>query len=135
MIGKIYKQLLRAKWINREGKTFPITSKDILIVAPYNVQVACIKKELDLESARVASVDKFQGQEAPVCILSLTASTIQDAPRGLSFLLNKNRLNVALSRARCLSLVVGSKNIATTHVRSIPNMELMNLFCHLTHYR
>ncbi len=130
-IGKLYKQLLRAKWVNREGETLPITPKDILIVAPYNVQVACIKQELGDPLARVASVDKFQGQEAPVCILSLTASTIQDAPRGISFLLNKNRLNVALSRARCLSLVVGSKNIATTHTRSIPNMELMNIFCHL----
>ncbi len=132
VIGALYKELLRAKWINREGKTKPITTKDILIVAPYNVQVACIKKVLVQDSARVASVDKFQGQEAPVCILSLCASTIQDAPRGISFLLNKNRLNVALSRARCLSLIVGSKNVADTHIRSIPNMKLMNLFCQLT---
>lgn len=134
VISYLYKELLRAKWINREGKTKSMTPKDILIVAPYNVQVACIKKELAQDSARVASVDKFQGQEAPVCILSLCASTIKDAPRGISFLLNKNRLNVALSRARCLSLIVGSKNVADTHVRSIPNMKLMNIFCQLTKF-
>ena len=79
--------------------------------------------------ARIASVDKFQGQEAPICILSLAASTIQDAPRGISFLLNKNRLNVALSRARCLSIIVGSKNLADTNISSISNMELMNIWC------
>ncbi|MYE07770.1 MAG: hypothetical protein F4X95_03355, partial [Oligoflexia bacterium] len=128
VISTLYKELLKSKWRNRDGQIAPITKKEILIVAPYNFQVACIKNTLGMEGARVASVDKFQGQEAPVCILSLTASTIQDAPRGISFLLNKNRLNVALSRARCLSIIVGSKNLTDKNVSSIPNMELMNLW-------
>lgn len=132
VISDLYKQLLKAKWKNREGKITNITTKDILVVAPYNFQVACLKKELSVEAARVASVDKFQGQEAPICILSLTASTIQDAPRGISFLLNKNRLNVALSRACCLSIIVGSKNLADTNISTIPNMELMNIWCQIT---
>ena len=132
VIAYLYKELLKAKWINRKGDTAPITSKDILIVAPYNFQVACLKKTLSTEAARIASVDKFQGQEAPICILSLAASTIQDAPRGISFLLNKNRLNVALSRARCLSIIVGSKNLTDINISSIPNMELMNIWCQIT---
>ena len=128
VISHLYKELLNSKWINREGQISPMTKRDILIVAPYNFQVACIEKILNIKEARVASVDKFQGQEAPICILSLAASTIQDAPRGISFLLNKNRLNVALSRARCLSIIVGSKNLTDKNVSSIPNMELMNLW-------
>ena len=132
VISYLYKELLKAKWINRKEEATPITSKDILIVAPYNFQVACLKKEISTEAARIASVDKFQGQEAPICILSLAASTIQDAPRGISFLLNKNRLNVALSRARCLSIIVGSKNLTDINISSIPNMELMNIWCQIT---
>ena len=131
VISDLYKKLLKAKWVNRNGEIAPITKKDILIVAPYNFQVACIEKALGIEGVRVASVDKFQGQEAPVCILSLAASTIPDAPRGISFLLNKNRLNVALSRARCLSIIVGSKNLTDKNVYSIPNMELMNILCRI----
>ncbi len=131
VVSDFYKQLLKVQWKNREGKINNITTKDILIVAPYNFQVACLKQELSIEEARIASVDKFQGQEAPICILSLAASTIQDAPRGISFLLNKNRLNVALSRAKCLSIVVGSKNLTDTNISSIPNMELMNIWCQI----
>ena len=132
VISHLYKELLKKAYINRTGEKKAMTTKDILIVAPYNVQVAFLKKELGTDEARVASVDRFQGQEAPVCILSLTASTIQDAPRGIPFLLNKNRLNVALSRAQCLSIVVGSNNLADTHISSIPNMELMNIWCQIT---
>lgn len=129
MISYLYKELLKAKWKTSTGEIKPITIQDILIVAPYNLQVACLKQELNIPLARIASVDKFQGQEASICILSLAASTIQDAPRGISFLLNKNRLNVALSRARCLSIIVGSKNLADNNISSIPNMELMNIWC------
>ena len=132
MISRLYEKLIQAKWTNSKGKTAPLTAEDILIVAPYNFQAACIKEELKHHKARVASVDKFQGQQAPVCILSLTASTIQDAPRGISFLFNKNRLNVALSRARCLSIIVGSQTLRDRRLSSIENMELMNIWCRLT---
>lgn len=125
----IYQKLLKAQWIDQKKATKPITPHDILIVSPYNFQVACLKKEIKIEEARIGTVDKFQGQEAPVCILSLASSTIHSAPRGISFLFNKNRLNVALSRARCLSIIVGSKNLVDTSVFSIPNLQLMNLWC------
>ena len=131
VISNLYNKLLKAKWKTRTGEIAAITTKDILMVAPYNFQVACLKKELNNEEARIASVDKFQGQEAPICIISLAASTIQDAPRGISFLLNKNRLNVALSRAKCLSIVVGSSTLTDIKVSSIPNMEMMNIWCQI----
>ena len=106
-------------------------SSFLLIVAPYNLQVAYLKRELDQKGVRIASVDKFQGQEAPISILSMAASTIKDAPRGIGFLLNKNRLNVAISRAKCLSIIVGSKTLLDTNMSSIQNMELMNIWCRI----
>lgn len=129
IISDLYKNLLQAQWIDKEGNKSAITTKDILIVAPYNLQVAYLKRKLNQKGVRIASVDKFQGQEAPISILSMSASTIQDAPRGIGFLLNKNRLNVAVSRAKCLSIIVGSKNLLTVDMSSIPNMELMNIWC------
>ena len=134
IIFDLYKHLLQAQWIDKEGNKSDITTKDILIVAPYNLQVAHLKKTLDRKGVRIASVDKFQGQEAPISILSMAASTIQDAPRGIDFLLNKNRLNVAISRAKCLSIVVGSKNLLDTNMSSIKNMELMNIWCRIIKY-
>ena len=131
VIFNLYKQLLPAQWIDKENNLNPITEKDILIVAPYNLQVAYLKRKINTQNVRVASVDKFQGQEAPISILSMSASTIQDAPRGINFLLNKNRLNVAVSRAKCLSLIVGSKNLLDTNLSSIKNMELMNIWCRI----
>ena len=131
IIYKLYQDLLQSKWINKEGNTLSITKKDILIVAPYNLQVAYLKRQLNQESARVASVDKFQGQEAPVSILSMGASSIQDAPRGVDFLLNKNRLNVAISRAKCLSIIIGSTSLLDTNISSIKNIELMNTWCRI----
>ena len=129
-VSELYKQLLNAKWLNSKGVINPITEKDILIVAPYNRQIACIKETEP--SALAASVDKFQGQEAVACILSLTSSTLAEAPRGVSFLLNQNRLNTALSRARCLSLVVCSKHLIDITVRSIDNIKRVNILCGLS---
>ncbi|MDE0150874.1 MAG: TM0106 family RecB-like putative nuclease [Bdellovibrionales bacterium] len=131
VISNLYKKLLQSQWIDKENNTKPITEKDILIVAPYNLQVAYLKRTLNSKNVRVASVDKFQGQEAPISILSMSASTIQDAPRGINFLLNKNRLNVAISRAKCLSIIVGSTNLLNTNMSSIENMELMNIWCRI----
>ena len=132
-VSELYKQLLNAKWLNSKGVINPITEKDILIVAPYNRQIACIKEAEP--SALAASVDKFQGQEAVACILSLTSSTLEEAPRGVSFLLNQNRLNTALSRARCLSLVVCSKHLIDITVRSIDNIKRVNILCGLSRSR
>ena len=88
-----------ATWIDRNGNERPIEISDILIIAPYNAQVFEIQRRLP--QARVGTVDKFQGQEAPISIYSLASSSHADAPRGMEFLYSLNRLNVATSRARC----------------------------------
>ncbi len=107
-----------------------LSGRDILITAPYNMQVNRLQKRLG-ERARVGTVDKFQGQEAPVAIHSLTASDGDSAPRGLDFLLDPNRVNVAISRAQCLSIVVGSPQLATGISSSIQNVQRLSRLCRL----
>jgi len=104
---------------------------DVLVVAPYNMQVRKLRDVLP-DGARVGSVDKFQGQEAPVVIISMCASEGHDSPRGIEFLLNPNRLNVALSRAQSLAYVVGHPGLARTRCRTPEQMKLVNLYCRLT---
>ncbi|MBW0174220.1 MAG: TM0106 family RecB-like putative nuclease [Vulcanococcus sp.] len=104
--------------------------KQILITAPYNLQVNRLQKRIG-HKARIGTVDKFQGQEAPVAIHSLTASDGDSAPRGLDFLLDPNRLNVAISRAQCLSIVVGSPQLATGISNSIQNVQRLSRLCSL----
>jgi superfamily I DNA and/or RNA helicase len=93
-------------WVDREGAEKPVTLEDILIIAPYNAQVFDLKDRIP--GARIGTVDKFQGQEAPIVIYSMTTSTSVDAPRGMNFLYSLNRLNVATSRAKALSILVCS---------------------------
>ena len=83
------------------------------------------------DGARIGSVDKFQGQEAPVTIFSLGSSFGEYGSRGLSFLLDRNRINVAISRAQCLAVVVGDPRIADTKASSVQEMALINLYCRL----
>jgi len=104
--------------------------KQILITAPYNLQVNRLKQRIG-HKAKIGTVDKFQGQEAPVAIHSLTASDGDSAPRGLDFLLDPNRLNVAISRAQCLSIVVGSPQLATGISNSIQNVQRLSRLCSL----
>ncbi|MEO5799944.1 MAG: TM0106 family RecB-like putative nuclease [Gemmatimonadales bacterium] len=104
-----------------------LTLDDILIVAPFNAQVRALK--LAIPGGRIGTVDKFQGQEAPAVIVSMTASTLDDAPRGAGFLLSPNRLNVAISRAQALAIVVGSPALGDVRVRSVEEMRLVNGWC------
>ena len=129
LLGRPYR---RARFLNGrlEIKTGLLTGRDILITAPYNMQVNALRKRLG-DRARVGTVDKFQGQEAPVAIHSLTASDGDSASRGLDFLLAPNRVNVAISRAQCLSIVVGSPQLATDISSSISNVEQLSRLCRL----
>lgn len=102
--------------------------QDILFIAPFNYQVNQLKAVLG-DQARVGSVDKFQGQEAPVVILSMCASSGDEVPRGIDFLFSKNRLNVAISRAQCLAIVVGNPELANIPVNNLKQMELVNFYC------
>jgi predicted RecB family nuclease len=105
------KRLIGATWTDERGAR-PLTATDVLVLAPYNAQVVLLRKRLaaaGLGDARVGTVDKFQGAEAPVVVISMTASSFEDIPRGIAFLLNRNRLNVAISRAQYAAIIVRSE--------------------------
>ncbi|HUI70040.1 MAG TPA: TM0106 family RecB-like putative nuclease, partial [Spirochaetia bacterium] len=115
-------------WTDDKGQSFPLGQADILVVAPYNAQVAALTRKLGTQ-ARVGTVDKFQGQEAPVVIYSMTSSSAQDAPRGMSFLYNPNRLNVATSRARCACILVASRRLLAPDCGSPEQIRWANALC------
>lgn len=117
-----------SRWIDKDGEPHPITLQDVLIVAPYNAQVAVLLETLP-RGARVGTVDKFQGQEAPLVVYSTASSSPEDAPRGMEFLYSPSRLNVATSRARCACVLVGSPAIFEPECRSPRQMKLANAFC------
>lgn len=114
-------------WTDRDGNVRNLTVKDILVVAPYNDQVNRLIQRLPMVA--VGTVDKFQGQEAAVVIYSMTTSSPEDAPRGMEFLYNLNRFNVATSRACCACIVVGSPRLLTPECRTPHQMELANALC------
>jgi uncharacterized protein len=132
VIAKLVEDLLRGgvEWRDRKGVRKPLALADILVIAPYNAQVADLAAQLP-KGARVGTVDRFQGQEAPVVIYSLTTSTPEDAPRGMEFLYNPNRLNVATSRAQCLCVVVGSPQLFEPDCTSPRQIKLANAFCRM----
>ena len=106
-----------------------MTANDILVVAPYNSQVALLGERLAPHGIRVGTVDKFQGQEAAVVIYSMATSTPEDAPRGMEFLYSLNRLNVATSRARCACILVANPRLFEPECKSPRQMQLANAIC------
>lgn len=129
-VAERYAALLGRSWTDRHGQVAALGPTDILVVAPYNAQVALLVEHLPA-GAKVGTVDKFQGQEAAVVLVSLTASSAEDVPRGMEFLYSTNRLNVAISRARALALVVGSPRLLAVHCRSVEQLRLANGLCRL----
>lgn len=129
-VKSIYEELLGRQYMASDSKTRKLSLEDFLFICPYNAQVRALQAALPT-GARVGSVDKFQGQEAPVCILSLCSSYGEYGSRGLAFILDRNRINVAVSRAQCLAVIVADPRIATTTAGSIDEMMLLNLFCKL----
>jgi predicted RecB family nuclease len=116
-----------ATWIDAKGAERLLTWDDVLIIAPYNAQVFELKSRLP--GARVGTVDKFQGQQAPLVIYSMATSSHADAPRGMEFLYSRNRLNVATSRAKCVCLVVASPDLFAAECRTPRQMQLVNALC------
>lgn len=129
-VAAVYDQLLAdgAAWTDAAGVSRKIAESDVLIVAPYNAQLGEIGKLLPRD-ARVGTVDKFQGQEAPVVIYSMATSSPEDAPRGMDFLYSLNRLNVATSRARCVSVLVASPRLFQPECKTPHQMRLANALC------
>jgi uncharacterized protein len=115
------------RYRNASDEEAPLTNADLMIVAPYNAQVTALAERLP--DVRIGTVDKFQGQQAPVVIVSLTTSSPEDAPRGMDFLYSANRLNVATSRAKALCILVGSPRLFEPDCRTPQQMRLANSFC------
>jgi predicted RecB family nuclease len=113
--------LLGSSWTDEHG-TRPLAASDVLVLAPYNAQVSLVRQRLtsaELGAVRVGTVDKFQGGQAPVVFISMTASSVDEVPRGISFLLNRNRLNVAVSRAQYAAVIVRSE-LLTEYLPTTP---------------
>ena len=129
VVENIVEQILNsgATWTDRDGQIRPLELKDILIIAPYNAQVFEVQQRLP--DANVGTVDKFQGQEAPITIYTMATSSHADAPRGMEFLYSLNRLNVAVSRAKCLCILVASPLVFDAECKTPRQMQLANAYC------
>jgi len=127
-IKKIVRQFDGGTLTDKSGHSRPTEARnDIMVVTPYNSQANDLRRELP--NLRVGTIDKFQGLEAPIVIVSLVASTSEDVPRGLEFLYSANRLNVAVSRAKTLCIVVGSPQLLAAKCNSVKQLQLVNVLC------
>jgi hypothetical protein len=127
IVSIVEKLLDGGEWTNQNGDKNILQKEDILIVAPFNAQVSALREKLP--GIEIGTVDKFQGQEAPVVIYSMTSSTPEDAPRGMGFLYSPNRLNVATSRARCICILVASQHLLEPECHTIDQMRWANALC------
>jgi predicted RecB family nuclease len=131
-------RLIGTTWTNQDGGAAPLTANDVMVVAPYNDQVHLIRDRLEqsrrTRGVRVGTVDKFQGREAPVVFFTMTTSSAEDMPRGSEFLFSRNRLNVAISRARCLAYLVCTERLLNSHARSVDEMRLISTLCAFVEY-
>jgi uncharacterized protein len=118
---------------DEDGTTRPLRAEDFMVVTPYNTQVRRLRAGLP-PGTRIGTVDKFQGQEAPIVFFSMATSSGEDVPRNLAFLFSRNRLNVAISRAQCLAVLVCSPRLLEARCRSIEEMALVNALCRLVEY-
>ncbi|MDB3949760.1 TM0106 family RecB-like putative nuclease [Candidatus Pelagibacter sp.] len=137
LIEKTYNKI-----INKEFKagdtTGKISAKDIMVVAPYNAQANNIRERLKKkfkEDVRVGTIDLFQGQEAKVVLISMTTSDVESLPRHKDFFFSRNRLNVAISRAECVAIIIFNENLLLASASSIKEMKLMNSFCKLLKFK
>lgn len=125
------KELLGRDWVDQEGVRKPLTTDDIMVVAPFNDQKDAIRELLEADpvtaaiSPSVGTVDKFQGREAPVVFFSMTTSSSEEISRGADFLFSRNRLNVAVSRARCLAYLVCTEELLGTRASKVDDMRLV----------
>lgn len=127
-VREVMEQLLRGAFTDHEGVARPLTLADVLVVAPYNAQVRQLADTLP-EGARVGTVDKFQGQQAAVVVFSMATSSGDELPRGLEFLFSRNRLNVAVSRAKALAVLVASPRLLTVRCHTADQMRMVNALC------
>jgi superfamily I DNA and/or RNA helicase len=128
----IVRDLVRRQWRDREDRVHPIDSDNVLVLTPFNAQIREIREAFERHGERapkVGTVDKFQGRQAPAVVYSMASSSAEDAPRGLEFLYDLHRLNVATSRAQCLAVIVGSPELIRVYARTPHQMRLVNALC------
>ena len=132
-VARLVRGLVGWEWQDKDGAWRAIGADDVLVVTPYNAQIRAIEDALVRAGCpggvRVGTVDKFQGREAPVAIYSMATSSADDAPRGLEFLYDPHRLNVATSRARAMAVVVASNDLIRVACRTPRQMYLANALC------
>ncbi|EIJ77001.1 MAG: uncharacterized protein C75L2_00630004 [Leptospirillum sp. Group II 'C75'] len=133
LLHDIYLSLLEQSYGDRNGQIHRMTPENILVVTPYNVQVNYLKSILP-SGTRVGTVDKFQGQEAEAVLISMVTSSGEELPRNIEFLYSRNRLNVAISRARCLAVILASPKLLEVRCNSIEQMRLVNTLCRVWEY-
>ncbi|WP_397454037.1 TM0106 family RecB-like putative nuclease [Pseudomonas sp. NA-150] len=132
-VKELYEYFLRQRCVDNKGAEHSIGIENILVVAPYNVQVQLLKQVLP-SGARVGTVDKFQGQEAEIVIVSMATSNEDYLPRDIGFLYSKNRLNVAVSRAKSMACIVASPGLTAIRCRTPQDMSLVNGLCMAVRY-
>jgi uncharacterized protein len=128
-VAREVRTLLRSGRVtDSEGTSRVMNPTDILVVAPYNMQVRCLRERLP-DGVEAGTVDKFQGREAPVVFFSMASSSGDDLPRSIDFLFSRNRLNVAISRSKCAAVLVASPALLETRCRALEQMRLVNGLC------
>jgi uncharacterized protein len=131
-------QMIGTQWVDQDGRRAALRAEDFMVVAPYNDQVDLLRAAFDaadgLRGVQVGTVDKFQGREAPVVFFTMTTSSAEDMPRGPEFLFSRNRLNVAVSRARCLAYLVCTETLLNSRARTIEEMRLIGTLSAFVEY-
>ena len=133
LVKKYYNELIGSTFLDEKNNKKIMNEEDILVVAPYNVQVNYLKSILPKE-AKVGTIDKFQGQQAPATIISMTTSDPESLPRNVDFFFSRNRLNVAISRSQCLSIIIMNKKILEIACKKIKHIHLVNTFMKLLEF-
>ena len=133
-IDEIIKKLLGQKFIDTDKTERPLTISDFLIISPYNAQVNFLLERLP-GGTRCGTIDRFQGQEAPITIISMTSSDVENLPRDKSFFFNRNRLNVAVSRAQCSSIVLLNPQLLEAPPKTLEEFKMINNFNKLLKYK
>lgn len=127
-VRELFDRLVGGEWVNRDGNRRPIDEHDILVVGPYNAHIRRLRDILP-PRARVGTVDRFQGKEAPVVIYSMATSSPEDQQRAMDFLYSLNRFNVALSRAQALVILVNSPELLHARCRTPAHLIRANALC------
>ncbi len=128
VVASIVDQILEGSWVDAGGIERPMTPDQVLVVTPYNAHIARLRQAIH-NDVRIGTVDKFQGCEAAVVIYSLASSSAEDAPRGVDFLYDTHRLNVAVSRAQAMTIIIASPHLLDAAVHSPDQLRLVNALC------